>query len=82
MIRLSRFTLEELRDFDKQSTENMMVYYEKEMRLINEGKMASKLMTRPLINRFVESGILELGRQARGTRILLSRRAKEFYGLS
>ena len=81
MGKLGRFTTEELRRFDEQSTENMLIFYADEMLLIDGGAIASKLLTRPLVNRFVESGILELGHNNKGWRIMLSRKGRDFYGL-
>jgi len=81
MVRLGRFTKEELRILDDKSTENMLIYYEKEMRLINEGATASELITRPLIHRFVEIGFLELGRECGRCKTMLSRKGRVIYGL-
>ena len=78
---MSRFTLEELRHFDEQSIENMLLYYADEMLLIDGGAIASKLLTRPLVNRFVKKGILEIGYHDISWRIRLSRKGRDFYGL-
>ena len=80
------FTPDEMKKLDEQSNENMLVFYEKEMRLVSEGLSPSSFLTKPLIKRFVELGILERSwkldeQREEYRRVTLSQKGKEWYNL-
>ena len=81
MSALGRFTKAELMRLDSQSTENMLDFYEQEMRRIAEGENPSSLLTRPLINKFVRLGLLEHTMDGKNRSRTLSRKGREWYGL-
>lgn len=81
MSALGRFTKAELMRLDRQSTENMLVFYEEEMRSIADGENPSYLLSKPIINKFVKMGILVHSMDGKKRRRTLSRKAREFYGL-
>ncbi len=75
------FTEEEKTILETQSTENMLAFYEPEMRLIAEGEGTSGLINKKMVKRFLESGILEHTKGHGGRRIKLSRKGRKLYGL-
>ena len=81
MIKLPRFTKDELHLLETQSIENMLDYYEKEMRRIAGGENPSTLLSKPMIKRFITLGILERDYGKRKCRITLSQKGRERYGL-
>jgi len=81
MVRLGRFTQKELRFLDKKSTENMLTFYEEEMKRIAEGESPSHLLTKPLIDKFVKFGFLVHSTEGKRRGKTLSRKGREFYGL-
>ena len=78
---MPRFTQEELNLLDKRSTENMLVYYEEELRRIAGGERPASLLGRPLIQRLMKLGILERD-WGKGKKLTLSRKGRERYGLT
>ncbi len=66
---------------DKRSTENMLVYYEEELRRIAGGERPASLLGRPLIRRLLKLGILERDWGGRKWKVTLSRKGRERYGL-
>ena len=79
-----RFTEKENTLLDNKSMENMLIFYEPELRLIAEGGKANSLINKKMVKRFLKSGILErnMGDRSDGRRrIKLSRKARKLYGL-
>ena len=58
MIAMVRFTPEEIQRFEEKSIENMLIYYEDEMRRVAEGESPTIHLTTPLIRRIIDMGIL------------------------
>ena len=73
--------MEELREFDKQSTENMLIYYEEELRRVAMGESPKQFLPDPLILRLIAYGILGRDWGRKGRKITLTRKGREFYGL-
>lgn len=80
--RLSKFTPVQLVLLDRRSTENMLEFYEEEMRRVAEGENPLSFMTRPLIKRFVDLGIFELATVNSKRKIILSQKGRERYNLT
>ena len=81
MSDMGRFTPDELRRLDNQSTENMLDFYEEEMRRIADGDNPSSLLSKPIINKFVKMGLLVHVMDGKRRRRTLSAGAREWYGL-
>jgi len=78
---MPQFTKDELLLLEEQSLENMLVFYEAEMKRIAEGERASSLLGGPMIRRLLELGLLERGWGGKNWRIMMSRKGRELYGL-
>ena len=76
-----RFTQKELKRLDRQSTENMLLFYEEELRRVAKGERLSSFMSKPLIKRFIDLGILERVWDKKRRRIILSQKGREWYNL-
>ena len=76
-----RLTEKEKTLLDNKSTENMILFYEPELRLIAEGENAKGLINKKMVKRFLKSGILEHNRGDGRRRIKLSRKGRKLYGL-
>lgn len=75
------FTQEELRVLEEQSDENMLFFYEDEMRhTLREGSPSS-FLSKSLIDRFIEVGILERRWGRKTWKLMLSRKGRMWYGL-
>ena len=81
MIRLPRFTPKELQTFARQSDENMLSYYGEEMRNMSSGEGPSSFLSRSLITRFLDLGILERNWGKKKWKLTLTRKGRERYGL-
>jgi len=81
MVRVPRFTQNELSLLDKRSTDNMLVFYEEELRRIARGERPQPLLTNSLISRFLNLGILECDWGGKKWKVTLSRKGRELYGL-
>ncbi len=81
MIKVPRFTKEEMKKLEKQSIENMLIFYEEEIRSIAEGSSPSKFLTRPLIKRLTAVGILERNWGRKACKTTLSKKGREWYEL-
>jgi len=80
---MSPWTPEELANWEKLSTENMIVYYAPELKLISEGARANSLLSKSLIKRLLKKQILVDGRGRRvGHVTTLSAKGRELIGLS
>jgi len=76
------FTKEEMKKLEKQSIENMLVYYEEEMRLVvSEDLSPSSFLTKPLIRRLTDSGILERKWGRKNCKVTLSKKGREWYNI-
>ena len=82
MIKLPRFTQDEMNLLETQSIENMLDYYEEEMRRIAGGANPSSFLSKPLVKRFINLGILERDFGGRKCKVILSRKGRELYGLT
>lgn len=78
---LGRFTKAELKLLDQRSTDNMLAFYENEMKRIAQGDNPSSLLTKPIINKFVKLGLLVHSMDGKKRRRTLSASAREWYGL-
>ena len=76
-----RLTEEEKTRLDRKSMENMLIFYEPEMRLVAEGEDAKGLINKKMVKRFIKSEILEHSMGYGGRRIKLSRKGRKLYGL-
>ncbi len=76
-----RFTEKEITLLDNRGMENMLIFYEPELRLIAEGENAKGLINKKMVKRFLKSGILEHNKRDGRRRIKLSRKARKLYGL-
>ena len=76
-----RFTEKEKILLDRKSMENMILFYEPEMRLLGEGEDVSGLINKKMVKRFLKSGILEHNKRDGRRRINLSRKGRKLYGL-
>ena len=81
MSAMGKFTQDELRLLDQRSTENMLDFYETEMKRIVQGENPSSLLTKPIINKFVKLGILVHTMDGKKRRRTLSASAREWYDL-
>jgi len=81
MIRMPRFTKDELHFLEEQSIANMLFFYEEEMRRIAEGERPSSFLTKPLIRRFTDSGILERNWGRKNCKVTLSKKGREWYNI-
>lgn len=81
MIKLPLFTKDEMHLLETQSIENMLDYYEEELRRIAGGENPSSLLSKTMIKRFITLGILERDFGKRKCRITLSRKGRKRYGL-
>ena len=81
MIGMPKFTQDEMNLLDKRSTDNMLVYYEEELRRIAGGERPASLLSRPLINRFLNLGVLDRDWGGRKWKVTLSQKGRERYGL-
>jgi len=80
---MSSWTPEELANWEKLSTENMIVYYRDELKLISEGTRAHTLLSKSLIKRLLDKQILINGRGRRaGRTVTLSEKGKRLIGIS
>jgi hypothetical protein len=76
-----RFTSKELKRLDQQSTENMLCFYEEELRRAANGEQLTSFIGKPLIKRFIDLGILERVWDKKRRRIILSQKGREWYNL-
>ncbi len=76
-----RFTQKELKRLDQQSTENMLCFYEEELRRAAKGERLTSFIGKPLIKRFIALGILERVWDKKRRRIILSQKGRELYNL-
>ena len=76
-----RLTEKEKTLLDNKSTENMILFYEPELRLIAKGENAKGLINKKMVKRFLKSGILERNMGDGRRRIKLSRKGRKLYGL-
>lgn len=76
------WTDKELEEFERISTENMIIHYADELREIAKGIPAHSLLGRPLINRLIQMNILEnYTRPSRGRGLTLSNKGRALIGL-
>ena len=80
MISMPKFTQDEINLLDKRSTDNMLIYYEEELRRIAGGERPASLLGRPLITRFINLGILDRDWGGKRWKVTLSRKGRERYG--
>ncbi len=78
---LMRFTEKEKTWLDRKSMENMLIFYEPEMKLVAEGADVNGLINQKMVKRFLKSGILERYWGDGRRRIKLSRKGRKLYGL-
>ena len=76
-----RFTQKELKRLDRQSTENMLRFYEEELRRVAKGERLSSFMSKSLVKRLIALGILERVWDKKRRRIILSQKGRERYNL-
>jgi len=76
-----RFTSKELKRLDRQSTENMLRFYEEELRRVAKGERLSSFMSKSLVKRLIALGILERVWDKKRRRIILSQKRREWYNL-
>ncbi len=76
-----RLTEEEKTRLDRKSMENMLIFYEPEMRLVAEGADVNGLVSKKMVKLFLKSGILERNGRDGRRRIKLSRKGRKLYGL-
>ncbi len=76
-----RFTQKELKRLDRQSTENMLCFYEEELRRVAKGERLSSFVSKSLVKRFIDLGILERSWEKKRWRIILSQKGRELYSL-
>ncbi len=81
MIRLPRFTPKELQRFEEQSIENMLIYYGEEMQNMARDDSPSSFLSRSLITRFLDLGILERNWGKKTCKLTLTRKGRDLYGL-
>jgi len=73
------FTQDELSQLDKRSIENMLIFYEEEMRHVAGGEGPSTFLTKPLIKRFVALGLLERNWGNQNRKVTLSQKGRDWY---
>lgn len=79
---LSSTTKMEEIQLERRSTENMLIFYEREMHLIEGGAKASLLLSKSLVRNFMDIGVLDYSSRLGARRVILTKKGRELYGLN